>query len=118
MDQKLIGDIIQKAWDDASFKERLIKTPVQALEEELGVKIELPEGKILVVVDQSAENKIHINIPPVRKDEELTEDQLEAVAGGTNRSSFDLDGSKGPFIPIWPSPGPYNPYEDIIVTNL
>lgn len=82
--QELLGTIISKAWEDASFKEFLVKDPVAAIEQITGKSLQLPEGQNIVVRDQTDESTIFINIPAKQKldDVELTEDQLEAVAGG------------------------------------
>lgn len=83
-EQKLFQNIINKAWEDATFKAALVANPVQAIEELTGEKVHLPEGKQLVVRDQTSEETIYINIPAEQKmdDVELNEEQLEAVAGG------------------------------------
>lgn len=83
-EQQLFQNIINKAWDDETFKAALLTNPVQAIEELTGEKVHLPEGKRLVVRDQTSEETIYINIPAEQKmdDVELNEEQLEAVAGG------------------------------------
>jgi hypothetical protein len=84
-EQKLYAEIVQKAWEDTSFKEELITNPVAAIEKLTGKKMNLPEGKTIVVRDQTDESTVYINIPASPKksvDAELDEAQLEAVAGG------------------------------------
>ncbi len=58
--------------------------PAEAIEKLTGQKLNLPQGKTLVVRDQTDETTVYINIPakPNIEDVELNEDQLEAVAGG------------------------------------
>ncbi len=87
-EQKLFQNIINKAWEDETFKAALVANPVQAIEELTGEKVHLPEGKQLVVRDQTSEETIYINIPAEQKmdDVELNEEQLEAVAGGKGSS--------------------------------
>ena len=105
-EQKLFQTIINKAWEDESFKKSLIANPHKAIEELTGEKVQLPEGKILVVRDQTNEETIYINIPAEQnmEDVELNEEQLEAVAGG-NMTSFGLPiifgdiGTTGPYDP-------------------
>lgn len=81
--QKMYAEIVQKAWEDADFKARLVATPVATIEEFTGGKLNLPEGKTLVVRDQTTEDTVYINIPAKQEvDVELNEEQLEAVAGG------------------------------------
>ena len=84
-EQKVYAEIVQKAWDDAEFKKELIANPVEAIEKFTGEKLNLPEGKTLVVRDQTDNSTVYINIPAEDKkadDLELNEEQLEAVAGG------------------------------------
>ena len=83
-EQKLFQEIVTKAWEDASFKEELIADPVAAIEKLTGEKVSLPEGKKLVVRDQTDASTIYVNIPAEKNmdDVELNEEQLEAVAGG------------------------------------
>lgn len=82
--QQVIQKVISKAWEDIKFREELLVTPVEAIEKLTGVKIVLPEGKELVVVDQTDKSKVYVNLPaePEIDNLELTEDQLEAIAGG------------------------------------
>jgi arginyl-tRNA synthetase len=84
-EQKLYAEIVQKAWEDTSFKEELIANPVATIEKFTGKKMSLPEGKTIVVRDQTDESTVYINIPAASKqsvDAELSEEQLETVAGG------------------------------------
>lgn len=83
-EQKLYAEIVQKAWDDAQFKSELVANPIVAIEKLTGQTLNLPQGKTLVVRDQTDESTVYINIPakPNMEDAELNEDQLEAVAGG------------------------------------
>ena len=82
--QEIIEVVISKAWEDTNFRKELIADPVQAIEKLTGVKVVIPEGKSLVFIDQTDKSKIYVNIPaePEVENMELTEEQLEAVAGG------------------------------------
>ncbi len=84
-EQKLNAEVVQRAWDDAQFKSELMANPVETMQKLTGNKINLPQGKRLVVIDQSDESTVYFNIP--RKIDinslELTEEQLEMVAGGS-----------------------------------
>ena len=82
--QELLGALISKAWEDASFKEFLVKDPVAAIEQVTGKTLQLPEGQTIVVRDQTDESTIYINIPAKAEidDVTLTDEQLEQVAGG------------------------------------
>ena len=82
--QELLQTIITKAWEDKTFKEELIANPIEAIEKATGERIQLPKGKTLIVRDQTDESSVFINIPaePNIEDMELSEEQLEVVAGG------------------------------------
>lgn len=84
--QKLYEEIVQKAWDDDQFKNNLMKNPADTIEKFTGKKFNVPEGQTLVVKDQTDESIVYLNIPrKVDIDElELTDEQLEMVAGGTD----------------------------------
>lgn len=76
-----------KCWEDESFKNDFIANPAATLELFTGSPISLPEGKKLKVLDQTdSENKIYINIyPEPNLDEmQLSDEQLELVAGGSS----------------------------------
>jgi hypothetical protein len=83
-EQKIYADIVQKAWEDESFKQELMTNPVTTIEKFTGKKLNLPQGKTIVVRDQTDESIVYINIPAIINFEnmELNEEQLEAVAGG------------------------------------
>ncbi len=83
-EQKLLQEVISKAWEDSAFKQELLTNPVKAIETLTGVKLTLPEGKTLIVRDQTDESTVYINIPADKKmeDVELNEEQLELVSGG------------------------------------
>lgn len=82
--QQIIQKVISKAWEDVKFRKELVLNPVEAIEKLTGFKVVLPEGKELVVVDQTDKSKVYVNIPvePELENLELSEDQLEAIAGG------------------------------------
>lgn len=83
-EQKFYAQIVQKAWEDAEFKKELVANPLAAIEKVIGKKLNLPEGKTLVVRDQTDDSTIYINLPAKANldDVELTEKELEVVAGG------------------------------------
>ncbi|WP_269236236.1 class IIb bacteriocin, lactobin A/cerein 7B family [Flavobacterium flavigenum] len=80
---ELVKVLAQKAWESTAFKEQLIKDPIAAIEQVTG-KALLPSDKRIVVEDQTDESVIYFNIPAkINLDElELTEEQLEMLAGG------------------------------------
>ena len=79
--EKNLQTIIAKAWEDEAFKAALLDNPVSAIESLSGKSLDL-KGKKIVVADQSDASTMYINIPHNPTDVELTEDELEAVAGG------------------------------------
>lgn len=83
-EQKMYAEIVQKAWDDAGFKKELLENPVEAIEKLTGTKLDLPDGKRIIVRDQTDNSSVYINIPakPNTDDIELNENQLDMVAGG------------------------------------
>ncbi|MEA1847470.1 MULTISPECIES: NHLP leader peptide family RiPP precursor [unclassified Chryseobacterium] len=83
-EQKMYAEIVQKAWDDAGFKKELLENPVEAIEKLTGTKLNLPDGKRIIVRDQTDNSSVYINIPakPNTDDIELNENQLDMVAGG------------------------------------
>ncbi len=118
-EQKLLQEVIHKAWEDESFKQELVANPVAAIEKLTGQKVDLPEGKTLVVRDQTNESTVYINIPaePNMEDVELNEEQLEAVSGGSpminpwagTLPTIPLGGPVNHDDLIKPSTGPYAP---------
>ena len=82
--QRLIKDINEKCHEDSAFKSALLENPVATLESFMGKEINLPEGKELVVVDQTDDSKVYLNLnaKPNYDSMELTDEQLELVAGG------------------------------------
>ena len=80
----LINALVSKSWEDSSFKQRLIESPVQTIRDFSDAPFNVPAGTDVVVTDQSNPSTIYINIPaqPDLDSLELTDEQLEAVAGG------------------------------------
>ena len=82
--QELLHTLITKAWEDPNFKENLIANPKEEIENI--TEKALPRDKKLFVIDQTDPDHIYINIPakPIIEDKELTDNQLESIAGGTS----------------------------------
>lgn len=82
--QQTFANIIEKALNEEKFKSDLMQNPVETIENFTGEKLDLEEGKRLVVQDQGDESTIHFNIPHKVDfdDVELNEEQLEVVSGG------------------------------------
>ncbi|MFD0862938.1 hypothetical protein ACFQ1M_12050 [Sungkyunkwania multivorans] len=82
--QELYMSVISKAWKDSAFKKTLIEKPVQAIEQFLGKSIDATDMPHFVVEDQTDSATIYLNIPKKVSLEnlELSEEQLELIAGG------------------------------------
>ena len=83
--EELLKNLIQKAWDNPEFKNQLVTNPKETISKEIGKEFELPNGRQLIVEDQTDSDKIFLNIPPQQlslDDFELTDEQLEQVSGG------------------------------------
>ncbi len=81
--QKAYGKIVAKAWSDEAFKAKLLADPAAALKES---GIDVPKGVEVRVVENTA-SVFHFILPPSPA-EELTDEDLDKVAGG---------GCTGPF---------------------
>ena len=81
---ELLNILFDKAWNDDAFKQQLIDNPITSIEGITGKSFMMPENKKLIVDDQTDESVIYLNIPhkPNMDEMELTDEQLEQVAGG------------------------------------
>ena len=73
--------LIQRALEDEKFKQELLKNPNAVYAKESGEK--LPKDLEIQVLQETA-NKVYLVLPtsPAIAEEELSEEALEAVAGG------------------------------------
>lgn len=77
--------IIALAAKDSAFRKRLIADPQATLEKEFGLK--LPPG-VKLQVHEEGESVRHLVLPKApSKQAELSDDQLEAAAGGLRPAS-------------------------------
>ncbi|MCH2034313.1 MAG: hypothetical protein MK202_12455 [Tenacibaculum sp.] len=74
--------IFEKCYQDEAFKKEFMANPVDVLQSYSDVEIDTKGFKV-VVTDQSDPQVININIPINEDDLQLTEAQLEHVAGGS-----------------------------------
>lgn len=104
-EQKVLQQVINEAWENETFKQELIAEPLKAIEKLTGQRVQLREGQTLVVRDQTDESTIYINIPAEQNLEnvELSEEQLEHVAGGGSLLPFKFIVDFPPCFPINPS---------------
>jgi hypothetical protein len=82
--QEVYQQLVEKAWESATFKEQLIANPAQTIAEFTGSSSELLKNTNFVVEDQSDADTIFINIPinPNSEAMELSDEQLDQVSGG------------------------------------
>ena len=80
-EQEKWNQIFKKCYEDETFKRALISNPIETLESISGGNPIDMKGFKLIVTDQS-EQAIYVNIPVNEESLELTEEQLELVAGG------------------------------------
>ena len=81
------GKIVAKAWRNPAFEAELIANPAAALKAE---GIDVAEG-ITVTVLENTDKQFHLVLPPVPSDE-LSEEALDAVAGGKYKRASGVFG--------------------------
>jgi hypothetical protein len=78
--EEALAPVVAKAWKDEKFKKELMSNPKALLNREFGV--EIPDNVNVKVVEENA-NNLYIILPmKPQAGGELTDEQLEAVAGG------------------------------------
>ena len=87
---ELLRTLTLKAWERAAFKDQLVRNPVATIEQVTGKDLSFLGDKKIVVQDQTDDSVIYINIPaqPKMDELELTEEQLELVAGGATPAAY------------------------------
>lgn len=105
--QEMYAKVVQKAWEDPNFKSSLVADPLATLEAFTGQSFKLPPGQTLVVRDQTDPSTIYINIPQDKTSEDvvLTDEQLEAVAGGG--IIYDAFHDLGSWVRSWGDPNAF-----------
>lgn len=76
---ELEAKLVAHAWQDEAFKQELISNPRAVLEREIGQ--EVPESTDIRVLEETG-NTLYLVIPKKPSIDELSEEQLEAIAGG------------------------------------
>lgn len=114
--KELIIKAIEEAHTDAAFREKLLSDPLEAINSLTDQKFDFESGKKIVFVDQedaapaNTDTVFYINIAEQNniEDLQLSEEQLEAIAGGKSITDiiipFDL-----PIIILPIGPGPIDP---------
>ena len=114
--KETLTQVLAEVWENESFKKKLIESPIEAIVKLTDEKLNLKEGVKMVVVDQSEKDTFYFNIParPNLNDIELSEEQLEMVAGG------DFLGFVGKVLagPITVATEGFEPYIDGLVAEL
>ena len=73
--------LIEKCWRDPEFKKEVLKDPKGMLESHIGQK--LPTNLKIFIHEEDA-NTLHFSLPPAPSNSaELSDEDLEKVAGGT-----------------------------------
>ncbi|MCC5660822.1 NHLP leader peptide family RiPP precursor [Nostoc sp. XA010] len=87
--------LIQRAWEDETFRQELLNNPKAVYAREAGV--EIPTNLEIELI-QETENKVYIVLPntpasTIATEGELSEESLEAVAGGKiKKFTWDCSG--------------------------
>ena len=86
-EQRILSGVIQKAWNDPAFKNELVNSSNARafIENYAGEELDMPEHVQIKVNDQTDPNYGYLNLParpPQNDDMELSDEQLETVAGG------------------------------------
>jgi len=81
---EFLGGLVKKAQNNLEFKRELIKNPKVKIEEYSKESFKIPKGLDVIVEDQTDKSFVYLNIPtkPDFSNIELTDEQLEIVAGG------------------------------------
>lgn len=77
--QQIEAHIVAKAWKDAAYKEDLLNNPKSAYEKELNSEF-FSEVDVQVMEEDS--QTIYFVLPTCPEVNELSEEQLEVIAGG------------------------------------
>ena len=88
------GKIIARAWRDPAFKAKLLADP-QATLKEAGVAV--PAG-VKVTVVENTDSHFHLVLPP-KPAGELSDAELDKVAGGMSAEEFAGPNLSGPSYP-------------------
>ncbi|HYD78258.1 MAG TPA: NHLP leader peptide family RiPP precursor [Paucimonas sp.] len=81
LDQEAFWKVISKSWEDEAFKQELMSSPKTAFKKALG--IDIPDDVKLTVLEETNKDLFFI-LPrkPLVANGEMSEEELEAVAGG------------------------------------
>lgn len=86
-------ELVARAAADQRFKQRLVTDPVTILREN---GIAVPPGRTVLVLENTA-TVIHLVLPATSESGELSEADLEKVAGGVSAEALFADPIQKPF---------------------
>ncbi|MEL6626809.1 MAG: NHLP leader peptide family RiPP precursor [Bacteroidota bacterium] len=78
----LVTPLVERAYEDAAFKQEFIANPEAVILRETGTEVDLPEKCEFVVIDKSNPFALYVTLPVNEEMLELTDEELELVAGG------------------------------------
>lgn len=83
-DNEIAQQAIEKCWEDEAFKKQFMAQPVEAIKEHFNYDFVLPEGVRVEVCDLTDTTKSYLPLhaEPNWEELELSDEQLEMVAGG------------------------------------
>ena len=93
--EKLIEAVVHRAGSDRVFRQQLLADPAAAIQAAYGVT--LPAGFRIRFIEKPAELDVLVVLPDTPAEEELTDDDLEKVAGGTDTNPGSWNDPSNPF---------------------
>lgn len=82
--EKLIEAVVHRAGSDRVFRQQLLADPAAAIQAAYGVS--LPAGFRVRFIETPADLDVLVVLPDPAAEEELSDDDLEKVAGGTDNT--------------------------------
>lgn len=79
--KEIEAHIIAQAWQDEAYKQELMNNSKSVVEKEFGVQFP-PQVNVHVVQEDPTNFYVVLPIRPNLSEEELSEEELEAIAGG------------------------------------
>src|ERR1700760_2429491 len=74
--------LIEKCWKDPVFKKAVLSNPKEMLEQHTGQKL---PAQLRILIHEEDANTLHFTLPPAPSNlTELSDEDLERVAGGTD----------------------------------